>query len=77
MIQAIGQAILAYEMSCFKLLSGFLQEINMLLACFWWGDKRIKRRIHWKQWDKLCCSKLDGGVDFKDLECFNLALLAR
>ena len=49
----------------------------MLLAGFWWGDKGTKKMIHWKQWDKLCCFKLNGGVGFKDLECFNLALLAR
>ena len=35
MIQAIGQAIPVYAMSCFKLLRGFLHELNMLLAAFW------------------------------------------
>ena len=36
-----------------------------------------KRKFHWKKWDQLCCSKLDRGLGFKDLEAFNMALLAK
>ena len=77
MIQAIGQAIPLYAMNCFMLPKGFLYDLNMMLVGFWWGDIGIKRKIHWKKWDLLCQSKLDGGLGFKDLECFNLALLAK
>ena len=77
MIQTVAQAIPSYVMSCFKLPKGFCHEVNMLLAGFWWGDKSNKRKIHWKNWDSLCCSKLDGGLGFKDLESFNLTLLAK
>ena len=49
----------------------------MLLASFWWGDTSKKTRIHWRSWDSLCVSKMDGGVGFRDLEAFNLALLAK
>ena len=66
-----------YGMSCFKLPKGFLDELNMLLEGFWWGDKGSKKRIHWKKWDELCCSKLDGGLGFKDFESFNLAFFAK
>ena len=77
LIQTVAQAILLYVMSCFKLSKGFCHEINMLMATYWWGDSDSKRRIHWKSWDSLCCSKLDGGLGFKDFESFNLALLAK
>ena len=73
----MAQAIPLYVMSCFKLPKGFCHEINMLMATYWWGDSDSKRRIHWKNWDSLCCSKLDGGLGFKDFESFNLALLAK
>ena len=77
LIQAVGQAISIYSMNCFKLPSGFLQEINMMLARFWWGDVGTKRKMHWKKWEQLCISKLDGGLGFKDMEAFNLELLAK
>ena len=77
LIQAIGQATPLYVMSCFKLSRGFLNDLNMMLAGYWWGDKGSKKRIHWKNWEHLCCSKLDGGLGFRDFESFNLALLAK
>ena len=77
MIQVVRQSISLYAMSCFKLLRGFIHELNMMMAGFWWGNMGDKRRIHWKCWEKLCCSKLDGGLGFKELESFNMALLAK
>ena len=77
LIQTVAQTIPLFVMSCFKLPKSFCHDVNMLIAGFWWGDKDSKRKIHWKNWDSLCCSKLDGGLGFKDLESFNLALLAK
>ena len=64
MIQAVGQAIPTYAMSCFKLPKEFLHELNMIMAGYWWGDSGSKRMIHWKQWEQLCKLKLDGGLGF-------------
>ena len=77
MIQAIAQSIPLYAMSCFKIQKGLIHELNMIIAGFWWGDKGIKKGIHRKQWEELCCSKLDGGLGFKELENFNLVMLAK
>ena len=49
MIQVVGQAIPLYAMSCFKLPKGFVHELNMLFAGYWWGDLGAKRKIHWKR----------------------------
>ena len=35
-----------------------------------------ERKIYWKSWDKLTVSK-KGGMGFRDLRAFNLALLAK
>ena len=77
LIQAIGLTVPLYAMSYFLLPRGFIHEINMILAGYWWGDCGSKKKVHWKAWDSLCCSKLDGGLGFKDFESFNLALLAK
>ena len=77
MLQTVAQAIPFYVMSYFRLSKSFLHELNMILARFWWGDTDTRKKIHWKRWDALCCSKLDGSLGFKDLESFNLALLVK
>ncbi|XP_019151047.1 PREDICTED: uncharacterized protein LOC109147845 [Ipomoea nil] len=43
---------------------------------YWW-DSGGDRRIHWKAWDKLCVPKKYGGLGFKDLRAFNLAMLGK
>ena len=45
LIQAMGQTIPLYAMKYFKLPDGFLQELNMMLVGFWWGDVGSKRKM--------------------------------
>ena len=44
---------------------------------FWWGSKKESRKIHWCSWDRLCVSKYNGGMGFRDLSVFNRALIAK
>ena len=44
---------------------------------FWWGKKGDERKMAWLNWDKLCETKFKGGMGFRDLHAFNLALLAK
>ena len=64
-------------MSCFKFPKGFVNDLNMIIAKFWWGGGKEKKGIHWLRWNLLCVSKLDRGLGFRDFESFNLALLAK
>ena len=36
-----------------------------------------ERKVHWVKWDTLCVPKLDGGLGFRNLHIFNIALLAK
>ena len=36
-----------------------------------------ERKIHWRSWDKLSISKQEGGMGFRELRDFNLAMLAK
>ncbi|XP_041004006.1 uncharacterized mitochondrial protein AtMg00310-like [Juglans microcarpa x Juglans regia] len=64
-------------MSIFKLPVLLLKEIEALLARFWWHHKGEGRGIHWKSWSSLGLVKNEGGMGFRDLSCFNKALLAK
>ena len=77
LIKAVIQAIPTYAMSCFKLPAGLCDEISNTATRFWWGQKGNERKIHWLSKKKLCQAKMEGGTGFRDLQCFNQALLAR
>uniref|UniRef100_A0A2N9IM41 Reverse transcriptase domain-containing protein n=1 Tax=Fagus sylvatica TaxID=28930 RepID=A0A2N9IM41_FAGSY len=70
-------AIPTYTMNCFRLPKSWCDEVNSLIAQYWWGQSTDKRKIHWLKWDKLCTAKEDGGIGFRNLHMFNTALLSK
>ena len=77
LIKAMAQATSTYTMSCFRLPDSLCYELNSLVCQFWWGQKEKERKMAWISWGKLCQPKSEGGMGFKDLKAFNLALLAK
>ncbi|MCH94768.1 reverse transcriptase-like protein, partial [Trifolium medium] len=77
LIKAVSQAIPNYIMSCYKLPESCCQEIESMLAKFWWGSKEGKRKIHWMSWERLSKSKKGGGMGFGGISNFNSALLGK
>jgi hypothetical protein len=77
LIKSVAQAIPTYTMGCFRLPRGLCEHINSLLRKFWWGSKRGERKTSWVAWGKIVQPKYMGGLGFRDIEMFILALLAR
>ena len=77
LIKAVAQATPTYTMSCFKIPDTLCKELNSMMSNFWWGQKNRERKVAWVSWEKLCTPKEDGGMGFRDLKAFNLALLAK
>ena len=77
LIKLVAQPVLVYSMSCFKLPRGLCEHLNKLIRQFWWGSKQGQRKPAWVSWKTMCKPKNMGGIGFRDIELFNLALLAR
>lgn len=41
------------------------------------GGNNNNRGIRWMTWEKLTCSKEEGGLGFIDLKAFNMDMVAK
>lgn len=64
-------------MSIFNLPKTWCSKINLMIADFWWGQTNTGRKIHWPRWDAPARKKEVGGLGFRELETFNMALLIK
>ena len=74
LIKAVAQSIPTYTMGVFQLPKSLCDDLEAMYAKFWWGQVGNERKIHWKSWTS---SKKKGGMGFRDLRSFNLAMLAK
>ncbi|KAG7569023.1 Reverse transcriptase domain [Arabidopsis thaliana x Arabidopsis arenosa] len=77
LIKSQAQALPTYVMSCFLLPKAICSKLTSAIANFWWSNKAESRGIHWIAWDQICTQLSEGGLGFRSLEDFNLALLAK
>ncbi|RXH92943.1 hypothetical protein DVH24_011967 [Malus domestica] len=54
-------------MQCFLLPKTFCEELNRMIAKFWWSGEPSKKKIHWINWRTLCKPNTEGGLGFRDL----------
>ncbi|GAA0173607.1 hypothetical protein LIER_27187 [Lithospermum erythrorhizon] len=76
-IKSVLQAIPNYHMQCFLLPIHVCNKINSILSNYWWGSSEQKKSIYWTGWSKLCNTKANRGLGFRDLRLFNMALLSK
>ncbi|XP_070017859.1 uncharacterized mitochondrial protein AtMg00310-like [Nicotiana sylvestris] len=77
MLKFVLAAIPTFALSCFQLHDGLCKEIASLFSNFWWGQTEDKRKMYFEKWERLYDSKSRGGLGFRDLKAFNMALLAK
>ncbi|XP_021633044.1 uncharacterized mitochondrial protein AtMg00310-like [Manihot esculenta] len=65
-------------MNVFLLPLATSNQLQVMLNKFWWsGGMDDRRGINWLAWDRMCVQKGDGDMGFRDLRCFNAALLGK
>uniref|UniRef100_A0A1J3D6G7 Reverse transcriptase domain-containing protein n=1 Tax=Noccaea caerulescens TaxID=107243 RepID=A0A1J3D6G7_NOCCA len=77
MLKAVAFALPTYTMTCFLVPKTICKKIMSIIADFWWKNNNDHRGMHWKAWDQMCKSKKQGGLGFRDIKAFNLALLGK
>ncbi|XP_048605708.1 uncharacterized protein LOC106424118 [Brassica napus] len=77
LIKSILLALPTYVMSTFLLPLEICENLASAIAKFWWSSNPPKRGIHWAKWEKVCLPREEGGMGFRMIHEFNLALLAK
>ncbi|TYI50176.1 hypothetical protein E1A91_D12G083400v1, partial [Gossypium mustelinum] len=71
------QSIPSYALSVFVAPEGILEKIQSMISRMWWSGKDKSRGWNRMAWDRVCFLKGMGGLGFRDLRRFNVALLGR
>jgi energy-coupling factor transporter ATP-binding protein EcfA2 len=77
LIKAVAQVIPAYAMSCFDLTKSLCDDMSKMICRYWWSQQDKEIKMHWVTWEEVCRRKEEGGLGYRDLHLFNLAMLAR
>ncbi|XP_026420127.1 uncharacterized protein LOC113316119 [Papaver somniferum] len=76
MINRVLDSVHVYQMGTFKLPNNLIQQLSTIEREFFWGYNN-NRGSNPTTWINVCIPKDLGGLDFKDLEKINLALLKK
>ena len=78
LLKTVAQAMPNYAMNIFLLPLELCRELERMMNSFWWGKTRNgSGGIIWMRWDRLCKLKTHGGIGFKRLHLFNVAMLRK
>ncbi|WOH11192.1 hypothetical protein DCAR_0830672 [Daucus carota subsp. sativus] len=78
LLQATIDSTPVYWLSLYKIPTTVVQKIEIIRRRFLWGeDIEGKRKVHLISWDKICRSKVEGGLNITSLKDRNHALLSK
>uniref|UniRef100_A0A803PT88 Reverse transcriptase n=2 Tax=Cannabis sativa TaxID=3483 RepID=A0A803PT88_CANSA len=80
LIKSMLQSLPSYAMNVFLFPIGTCKELERLMASFWWKSNKSNSNgsgIVWMNWDRMTRNKAEGGMGFRNLRDFNLAMLGK
>uniref|UniRef100_A0A803NP78 Reverse transcriptase domain-containing protein n=1 Tax=Cannabis sativa TaxID=3483 RepID=A0A803NP78_CANSA len=78
LLKTVIQSLQTYAMSVFLIPLETYHEIEKIMENFWWKTTNAKGQgIIWMSWDRMATHKYSGGMGFRHLHDFNLAVLAK
>ncbi|GMP88073.1 hypothetical protein CsSME_00040189 [Camellia sinensis var. sinensis] len=76
LVKHVLHSIPVYLMSVFRMPDCFQHKLTAIIRQFLWASPK-GLGLPWKKWTSLCLPKIWGGLGFRNLTCFNQALLAK
>lgn len=78
LIKSIAQALPIFTISAYLLPVLICDIIEKVMNRYWWGGGgSLGKGIHLLSWARLSTPKFAGGLEFKKVHAFNVALLAK
>lgn len=77
LLKTAAQSIPNFWMSLLLLPREICDRIEKSMNAYWWGGGSNGKGIKWLRWDKLCEAKEMGGLGFRKLLDFNVAMLGK
>ncbi|XP_074342678.1 uncharacterized protein LOC141680315 [Apium graveolens] len=77
LLKTAAQSVPNFWMNLLLLPLDVCELIEKKMNAYWWGNGRNRREIKWMSWDHVCEAKKEGGMGFKKLRDFNIAMLAK
>lgn len=79
LIRNVTQAIPSYSMSCFILPTYLCHELEQMYNNYWWrsGSGDNQKGMNWLSWNNMSYAKSKGGLGFRNLHGYNIALLGK
>ncbi|XP_062103848.1 uncharacterized protein LOC133814961 [Humulus lupulus] len=78
LLKTVVQSLPNYAMNVFLLPLEMCKEVESMMSGFWWGSSSSSSRgIRWMSWKRMSVHKHCGGMGFRNLRDFNLALLGK
>ncbi|XP_074327140.1 uncharacterized protein LOC141665057 [Apium graveolens] len=77
LLKTAAQTIPNFWMNLLLIPQGICSQIQKQMNSFWWGSGGSGKGIRWLSWERMCTAKEGGGLGFKELNKFNIAMLAK
>jgi hypothetical protein len=78
LIKSVASTIPSYAMSSFLLPISVTSSLDRSFKKIWWGfPKNRSFNLSLKSWSSICLPKDEGGLGFRRMHDFNLALIAK
>ncbi|GFS35290.1 hypothetical protein Acr_00g0038900 [Actinidia rufa] len=77
LISSVLQGVECFWLASLPIPTGIRERLIRMCRNFLWGGKCFVSKKPLVAWDSICLPKMEGGLGFKNLEAWNLALLSK